>query len=512
MQPTPQSASPSLAGSVLSGASWLGLSRLCAQGLSLVSVAFVARILPPRAYGLVGMAQLVVGFMTVFQDLGTNAAVIQRRELEPRFLSTVWWLNLAVSCSLAAVCWIFSPLVAVFYREPAITHVLRVLSLNFIVVGASGTHSALLCRRLDFRSIAFIEITSGCIGLATAVSLAYSGAGVWALVGASLTTTASNSALLMARARWMPYLSFSWFDVRSTSRFGLNLSAFNLVNYFARNADNALIGRYLGATPLGYYQLAYNLMLYPVQSIAQTFGRVLFPALAKMQDDYPRFRVAYLRACAAIAFLTFPMMTGALILADEIVRVVLGPKWLPVVPVFRLLAPIGMVQSLSTTVGQIYIATGRTDLMFRWGVLFTLPIIGSFVAGLPWGIQGVAAAYAIVVCCILVPVFWLAFRIIDLPLVDLWRAVWPGLKCTLVMAAAVLLLRYGLVHISSQSYAIRLLICSAGGAGLYFGLMFRNRPPVLEDMIHLKSLFISAWQTRGMRDTGPGEKEPQNTL
>jgi PST family polysaccharide transporter len=457
------------------------------------------------------MAQLVMAFMMVFQDLGTNAAVIQRRELGQRFLSTVWWLNMALSCSLTAICWISSHLVAVFYREPVIAQVMRILSLNFIIIGVSGTHGALLCRRLDFKSIAFIEVVSGSIGLATAISLAYSGAGVWALVGASLTTQASNSALLLAKARWMPSFSFSWFDVRSTSRFGLNLSAFNFVNYFARNADNALIGRYLGATPLGYYQLAYNLMLYPVQSIAQTLGRVLFPALAKMQDDYSRFRVAYLRACSAIAFLTFPLMIGALILADEIVWVVLGPKWLPAILIFRILAPVGMVQSLTTTTGQIYVATGRTDLLLRWGGLCTLPIVGGFVVGLRWGIQGVATAYAIVMFCLIVPIFWLSFRIIHLRLVDLWRAVWPGLKCTVVMGVAVLLLRSCLTRISIHSHSIRLVVCSVAGAGLYFGLMYRIRPPVLEDMIQLRSFVVSAWHAWRTPNKEQGEKLPQST-
>jgi O-antigen/teichoic acid export membrane protein len=490
-----ESSRPSLSSSVLTGASWIALSRIAAQALSLVSVTVVARALSPEAYGLVGMAQLVIGFVSLFQDLGTSSAVVQRREVDQRFLSTIWWLNLALSTLLAGICWVLSPLAADFYHEPAVQKVLRILGLGFILAAGSTVQAALLSRSLQFRSLAIRDIISSATGLVVAIIMAYSGAGVWALVGASLSTTAVSTVLVMILARWAPSFSFSWPDIRSIARFGANLSAFNLINYFARNADNALVGRYLGAGPLGYYQLAYRMMLYPVENISQTLGRALFPAFTKMQDDYGRFRVAYLRACAAIAFLTFPLMIGALILADELVRVLLGPKWVPTIPVFQILALVGMVQSISTTVGQIYIATGRTDLMLRWGTLFVSLIVVGFAVGLPWGIQGVAIAYAIVIAAIVIPVFWAAFRIIDLPLLDLWRALWPGLKCTLIMAVVVLTLHQALARTAPHWPIIRLAACSLVGAVVYLYLMFRMRSPVLGDVIQLTRRTISEWRT-----------------
>src|ERR1700730_14976749 len=467
-----ESSRPSLSSSVLTGASWIALSRIAAQALSLVSVTVVARALSPEAYGLVGMAQLVIGFVSLFQDLGTSSAVVQRREVDQRFLSTIWWLNLALSTLLAGICWVLSPLAA-----------------------GSTVQAALLSRSLQFRSLAIRDIISSATGLVVAIIMAYSGAGVWALVGASLSTTAVSTVLVMILARWAPSFSFSWPDIRSIARFGANLSAFNLINYFARNADNALVGRYLGAGPLGYYQLAYRMMLYPVENISQTLGRALFPAFSKLQGDHARLRSAYLRACAAIAFITFPLMTGALILADELVRVLLGPKWVPTIPVFQILALVGMVQSISTTVGQIYIATGRTDLMLRWGTLFVSLIVVGFAVGLPWGIQGVAIAYAIVIAAIVIPVFWAAFLIIDLPLLDLWRALWPGLKCTLIMAVVVLTLHQALARTAPHWPIIRLAACSLVGAVVYLYLMFRMRSPVLGDVIQLTRRTISEWRT-----------------
>ena len=480
-----ESSQPSLTSTVLAGTGWTAFSRVAAQLLSLVSTSIVARKLSPQAYGLMGMAQLVMGFIYLFKDLGMSQAVVQRRALDQRFLSSVWWLNFALSVLLAGVCWVLSPLAGMFYHEPAVPNVLRVLGLSLVLAGGCSVQSGILARQLQFKALAIRDIISSAIGLMIAIGMAYSGYGVWALVGASLSSTAATTVLLVLLAGWMPSFLFSWSDLRSIARFGANLSGFNLVNYFARNADNVLVGRYLGATPLGYYQLAYKLMLYPVENISQTIGRVLFPAFTKMQDDHGRFRAAYLRACAAIAFLSFPLMTGAFILADEFIRVLLGPKWVPIIPVFQILVLVGMVQSIVTTVGHIYVATGRTDLMMRWGSLFSVLVVGSFIVGLPWGIQGVATAYAVVIACIIIPALWAAFRIIDLPLLDLWYALWPGLKCTLVMACVVIALHEALLRFSPRSLIIRLVGCSIAGAAVYLYLMFRTRPPVVRDMLQL---------------------------
>jgi lipopolysaccharide exporter len=492
-----ESPQPSLSTKVLAGAGWTAVSRIAAQALSLISVTVVARALSPAAYGLMGMAQLVIAFIALFQDLGTSSAVIQRLEINQRFLSTIWWLNLAVSAFLAGVCWVLSPLAVDFYHEPAVLNVLRALGLGFILAAGCSVQNALLTRNLQFRSLAIREMISSVAGLAVAIAMAYSGFGVWSLVGSSLSFTATGTVLLIILSRWVPSFSFSWSDIRSIARFGANLSAFNIINYFARNADNALVGRYLGAGPLGFYALAYRMMLYPVESISQTLGRTLFPAFARMQDDFARLRLAYLRACASIAFFTFPLMMGALILANEVVLVLLGPKWTPVIPVFQILALVGMVQSISTTVGQIYIATGRTDLMLRWGSIFSVLIVVSFLVGLPWGIMGVAVAYAIMIALIVIPVFWAAFRIIDLPLIELWRALWPGLKCTLIMGACVLAMRQALVRTVPQWQIFRLVTCTLVGVLAYFFLMYRTESPVLQDLLQLTRTSISEWRIGG---------------
>jgi O-antigen/teichoic acid export membrane protein len=469
---------------VVKGTSWTAASRFGVQLLSIASTSIVARHVPPRAYGLVGMAMVVINFAGLFRDIGTASAIIQRKEIDDVLLTSVFWLNMFMSAAVTASCWVAAPWVAAFYHEPQLVAVFRALSVVFSIWALSNVHAALLSRHFQFSRVAAAELGAGAAGLVVAVACALRGAGVWSLVAASLTNAVASTLITIVAKPWRPKLLFSWNEIRSISGFGLNLSAFNMVNYFARSADNMLIGKYVGAAPLGYYGFSYNVMLYPVQSIAQSLGRVLFPALSTMQADHARFRQAYLRSSAAIAFVTFPLMAGATILAPELIAVLLGPRWAPTVPVFRILAPVGMLQSLTTITGQIYVAKGETGAMFWWGALFSSILVLGFVAGLPWGIVGVAAVYAALTCLLLIPMLAIPFRLIGLPLLALWKAIVPTVACSAGMATLVLGLRWALVryHVTN---VIALPVCIISGAAFYFYLMYRNRPAVLVDILTL---------------------------
>src|SRR5688572_28906613 len=179
-------------------------------------------------------------------------------------------------------------------------------------------------------------------------------------------------------------------EFRPVVRFSLNLTGFNILNFFARNADNVLIGRYLGKESLGYYDLAYKLMLFPLQGISAILGGVMFPVYARLQSEPIVFRRAYLAVAGAIGIVSFPLMFGLFAVNELAVSVLFGAEWAPVAVLLAIFAPIGALQSIGTTVGSIYQATGRTDLLLRWGIGSSLLIVTAIVIGLQWGIVGVA--------------------------------------------------------------------------------------------------------------------------
>ena len=477
----PEPASGGTGAAVVAGASWTALARAGLQAFSIASAAVLARFLSPRAYGLAAMAQTAVIFAALFREIGASAAIIREKHLDDDLLSSLFWLNLGLNLCVTAACCLGAPFVARFFKEPAFPAVFQVLSLSFLVTAASTVQSTLMNRGFQFARIAAVELLGGAAGLATAIVSAVLGAGVWSIIAGTFVSVTVMSILYITLSPWRPKLSFSRRRLAPVAGFGLNLSGFNIVNYFDRNADNLLIGRYLGAAPLAYYNFAYTLMLYPLQTISWTMGRVLFPAFAQMQDDLERFGRAYLRACAAIAFVTFPLMAGATALAPELIAVLLGPKWRPVAPLVRILAPVGMVQSIGTTTVYIYMAMGKTSTMFRWGLISTGLTVAGFVIGLHWGVAGVASSYAIVTLLTLFPVFWIPFRFIRLRVRDLWIALWPITSATAAMAIATAALRWLVLGSIRLPAALALLVFVPFGAAIYLATMYwRNKALLVE--------------------------------
>ena len=435
-----------LAASATSGVVWNFVSQAGQQCTQMLTMIVLARLLMPSDFGLVGMATVVIGFANLFKDLGTSSAVIQSRAVTDDLLSTVFWANVAIGVLGTLVLACTAPLAAMCFREPRTTAILSVLALNFVLSGCSNLQKTLFERDLLFRVTARIEVAGVLCGAVVGVSLAVAGAGVWALVAQSLTTTGVVSALLWAFSDWRPRLVFRWSEINRIGNYSLNLTGFNIFNYFARNADYLLIGRFLGATPLGVYTLAYRIMLYPLQTISTVISRVMFPVYSHLQDDDARFRSAYLRTAGMIALVTFPMMVGLWIIAKPLVFTIFGTKWAMVLPLIRIFAPVGLVQSIWVTVGCIYQAKGRTAAFFRWGVGSSLLLVASFLVGLRWGILGVATAYAIATLVLVLPNFVIPFRFIGLRLSDFLVALMRPLAASFLMAVALLAIRQAVAN------------------------------------------------------------------
>ncbi len=424
------------------------------------------------------MAMVFFGLVAIMGDLGTAAAVIQRKELDQRFLSTVFWFNVMLGIASTAALALLAPLIGRVYGQPALVPLLRVLSLAFVMSSLTVLQQALLERRLALRQLALVELSSVVLASIVAVALALGGAGVWSMVFQTLVYAGMLSALLWIVGRWRPSLVLSWSDTKGTVGFSLNLSGFNIVNYFVRNSDNFLVGKYLGAHDLGLYSLAYRILLFPVQNVSWVISRVMFPVYSRIHEDPERLRNMYLRSVSAIALVTFPLMMGAMVLSEPFSMAVFGPKWSGLAVLITVLAPVGLVQSVASTVGAIYMAKGRTDWLFRWGVLSAAVTISGFVIGLQWGVVGVAASYAVASLALLYPSFAIPFRLIDLAFRDLLRALRGVAAASLIMAASLVAVQ--LLLPGGLSPAAVLLVTVPLGAAIYLGaVLLLDRGTVL---------------------------------
>jgi PST family polysaccharide transporter len=487
--------SESLTRHALVGTSWSVLSNIGRQILSFFSIAVLARLLGPGAYGLMGMASLIIIFLSNFRDLGTAMAVVQRPNVTPRLLSSLFWLNCAFGILLAGVCFGVAPSAAAFFREPRLVPLLRTIALSFCFTTAGAVPGSILVRNMAFDKIAIADFLSAALGYAIAVPCAFRGLGVWSLVIGNLANTAFSSGLYFLLSRWRPAPVFDLGEIRSVTKFSLNLAGFGLVNYFSRNADNVIVGRALGSRDLGYYQMAYNLFLFPIQNITSMVGQVLNPAFSRIQNEDERFRSAYLRGCMLISLITFPVLAGLGVVADPFVRVLLGSKWAPVIPLLQILASVGIFQSVQGTVGQIYIAKGRTDRMFRVGLYAAILWVLSFLIGVRWGTRGVATAYALTyLVFVLYPAFRVPLSLIGLTVSEFLKRLWPQIAITAGMVIVTIAWMAALSKAGVTNSLAQLVSTSLIGAAAYVLLLLIFRPRVigyLEDMIEVSSIPFS---------------------
>lgn len=425
----------SLGAAAARGVLWTGGGQILRQVMQIAGQLILARLLVPDDFGLLGMALVFIGIGQLLADFGIGSAIVQSRDLGPKVLSTCFWLNLAVGAVLMLLVLACAPLIARFYARPDLTPLVAVLSLNLLLSAMQTVPMGLLYREMRFADLARAQVL-GTLGAAlAAIGLAWAGFGAWALIAQPLTGTAIMLLVAWRATGWLPRLEFSYAETRPLMRFSLALLGTNLVGYGNRNIDALLIGRFLGAGPLGVYSMAIQIMLFPLQQVSSVIVRVLFPTLAQMQDDVARLRSAYLKAVATIVFITFPLMGGLFVLADDFVRVVFGPGWAEMAPILKVLCWVGMMQSVGTTMGAIYLAVGRTDIALRVTLVVVPVLIVGLAAGLPWGIQGVAIGYALASFSLFYYTAITAYRLIGLKLVDFHAViVRPGLAMLVMLA------------------------------------------------------------------------------
>ncbi|MEI7769491.1 MAG: lipopolysaccharide biosynthesis protein [Chloroflexales bacterium] len=465
----------------VSGIKWSTASLIGRQILLLGTLVLLSRIVGPQSYGLISMAVTITGFIDLLKDLGTGAAIIQRKECDDALLSSTFWLNLAIGALSTALVALGAPLAARYFREPGVTSVLRLLSLSFVVSSLGLVPLVLTQRAIAFRTLGMIELGAAAVGAAVGVGMGLAGFGVWSLVGQTLAATTTTTALAWAVSPWRPRLRFERSAIELIRAYGSGLVGFNIVNYFIRNADYALIGRYLGALSLGFYTLAYRIMLFPQQNVSLVVNRVMFAVLARIDDD-AQFRRAYLQLTTAIAFLATPTFIVLGALREPLVRAVFGPAWLPAADLLLVLAPVGLSQSLSGTVGLIYQARARTDWMFRWGLGSGVITVSGFVIGLRWGSFGVACAYAIAALILVYPVFAIPFRLIGLPMTTFVRGILPALACGLGMLLTILLLA---PLAASMPDIASLAALGAVGGMVYLGLSWWLNRAIVRDVVRM---------------------------
>ena len=423
-----------------------GMVTLTSQGvkflIGIAATVVLARLLTPQDYGLIGMVAVITGFVSMFKDMGLSMATIQKEQINVEQVSALFWINVALSILVMLVTAFIAPVVSWFYHEPRLTPITIAFAAGFLFGGLTVQHEALLRRQMRFTSIAILEIGSMILGIMVAVGFAWYGARYWALVANQLTQALGYTAGIWIVCDWRPRWPSRKAQVGSMLAFGSNLTGFHVINYFARNLDNMLIGKFWGSWQLGLYAKAYQLLLLPIDQINTPIAAVAIPALSRLTDSPERYRKAYLRILEKVALITMPCMALMIACSDWFVKLILGPQWIAASRIFAFLGIVGLIQPVANTTGWLFITQGRTRDMFRWGLLGATIVIASIIVGLPWGAVGVAATYSSIFLLVVTPLlFWFVGRRGPVRTIDFYRTIAPIACAALSSLAALLVLR-----------------------------------------------------------------------
>jgi PST family polysaccharide transporter len=413
-----------LGGKALRGGGITLASQGVLFGINLIRAIILARLLTPEDFGLIGMVTVFVNFAVMFKDAGLSMATVQRARITEEQISSLFWCNIALSLGLGLVICAAAPLVSLFYGKPELTRITIALSGSFIFSGFQIQHLALLRRHMLYGQIAAVNIISNTIALVVAVFLALKGGRYWALVGSSWAQATSALFLTGFFCVWVPKKFQRGVGLRSMLTFGGHLTGFNLLNFFSRNLDYILIGRFLGAGPLGVYQRAYTLMMQPLQNLNGPLSAVGIPTLSRLQDDPARYRHYFLRAGGVLLLLTMPLAAFFMVMSKEIILVLFGDKWSLAIKPFMFLSICVVVQPLGNIAGWLFISQGRSKDMMIWGVVSSSVTMASIALGLLWGINGVAACYALVGLFFMPVMFWFVGRKSVVTTADLYSVFW----------------------------------------------------------------------------------------
>jgi O-antigen/teichoic acid export membrane protein len=440
-----------------------GLATISSQGarflIQSLSTVVLARLLTPRDFGIVAMVMAITALATAFADLGLSEATIQCENITLQQVSALFWINVAIGLTFMLATMALAPVMAWFYREPRLAGITLVSSTTFLIGGLRVQHEALLKRQMRFGAVAGRDVASVAVGVCVAIVMAWRGAGYWAIVALPVASQFTRMALSWLAVRWIPNLPRRGAHVRSLVTFGGNVAVSYLLVSATRNADNVLIGWWWGATPLGFYSRAFNLLMMPLQQLSGPVNSVLVPAFSRIQHDAERFARYYLRVANLTMWAIAPIFAVLFVAAQPVIALVLGRQWSAAAPVFRLLVIAALGQPLFQLTNWSFVSRGHSGELLRILAITSPLVVGSFIIGLPYGINGVALAGSLMQVAILPWILTRAFRGTNLTLSRVGQAiVCPILLSVGGVFAATATLRF--VHPKSNISELLLVIAA----------------------------------------------------
>lgn len=456
----------SLRAAARGGIRWTSLAAVVTGVTQVVQALVLVRLLDADEFGAMAASMVVVGFAQRFADMGISNAVVVR-DLDRGTLSTLFWANLAFGVVLGGAIAATAPAVAAFYDDSDVTAVVLVLALLIPAAALGSVAYGLAQKQLRFERIAKTDIASAVAGFLVVVGTAAAGLGAVSMALGLVVASLLRSGVFLATAGWSPQLRLRWNELRQHLAFGGYQMGERAAGFLYGNVDYLLIGRFLGTEALGYYSIAFQLIIRPLAQLNPLIMRVAMPLFAKRQTQNEVLRRGFLEVSRLIAFVSFPALVGLAVVAPVFVPVVLGEHWMPSVSLLQILAFVGALKTLGTPVGSVVLAKDRPDLSFKLMILIaSLTTVGLY-AVVREGTEAVAwTSLGLNLAALILIQPWALSRLVDLRPREYARAFTGPVVLTSLLAAATLI-AYEVAQHASASDGVVLISASLAGALTY---------------------------------------------
>lgn len=464
----------SLKRQTISGIKWIAFNNYIQKALSVCTFIILARMLEPKIFGLFAMAFVAIDCLHLFKTLGVDTALVQRKDDIELAAHTAFSFIPLLGIVVFLFVYFFAPYSAILFHEPALTPIVRMLGLIFVLGAIGNVPQALLTKQMRFKELVNRDLLAAFFYSLSAILLAYLKFGIWSLVYAYIFRTFLSVVLSWLISGYKPKLKFDKRIAVELLSFGKFILGSSIIVFLISNIDNFFVGRMLGATILGYYALAFNISNFTAANISSLINRVIYPAYAKMQDDRNDIKKASLKVIKYLSVFAFPFGLILLLLSNELVLLIYGNKWLPMVPALKILALGSMFLPLISIAPSVFRACGKPKLEFNLSLFrIILMLIGIPVMVVKFGLTGAAIAVTFSNLIQIPITFRFLARLLNLKFTDALTDLKPAIISSIVMGFTIFSLKF-LVGFELINFANKILFGFSllGFAALYLFVFY----------------------------------------
>ncbi|HGV3921013.1 TPA: lipopolysaccharide biosynthesis protein, partial [Escherichia coli] len=466
----------------INGLKWSALERIFSQGIQLILMLILARLLGPKAFGLIGMLAIFIAIGQVFIDSGFSSALIRKNDRTHIDYATAFYFNVAVAILFYVGLYLSTPLIANFYHQPELESLTKIIGLSLITNSFSVVPRTILTIAMDFKSQAKVSVLSVVLGGACALFLAWKGFGVWSLVAQTLTVSMCNALLLNFITKWTPGLFFSKKSFLYLFGFGGKLLISGLLDTIYNNIYQIIIGKKFNATNVGQYTQANQISSIPAMTLTNIIQRVTYPMFSHMQDDEDKMNKYYLLTMKLAALFIFPIMAGIGIIAQPLFFIILGAQWIEASKMVIILAFAYMIYPIHAVNLNILQVKGRSDLFLQLEIMKKLIGVSVILITMNYGIYSMCTGLLFhSYICLIVNTYYTK-KMTTLTLKQQIIELGPIWFITIISCAIAYL---GALNISDNAL-LQVLLMIVITSILYFGLIYLLQRDLLKLVLSIK--------------------------